>query len=387
MKSQLMKSQWLLIPLLALGANTIVSADDASDIEQLKKDVTKLKKEKSKHKIIGLLQTIYADTDGAKGSNVPGGTDSGTSSFFVKRARLGVKGKVGKGIGYKFLSEFDNGSDSSTPRVLDALVSIKLGGSTKIKVGQFKYAYDIEGYSSAADLPFIERNLGVATFAHPDRKYCRYRDRGVMASFGKKKDKWQINASILNGSGISRRDTNDDKDFVLNGRLWPTKGLLVNAGIYSGTSDANGAGQDDIDKYTLGFQYDLNEIVLGGEYYSAEFTKANQDWQSLYAYGVWRMTPKWDLGLRYSELEDDNVSNSTLDQTDLVLTYYMKKKNKGLFRGQKISLRYSSRDSDGALAGKAYKGVARSLGLRGGDLTGATDVVGDLVMLQLQLEY
>jgi len=81
------------------------------------------------------------------------------------------------------------------------------------------------------------------------------------------------------------------------------------------------------------------------------------------------------------------VNNSTLDQTDVVVSYYIKKKNKGLFRGQKISLRYSARDSDGGLAGKQYKGVARSLGLRGGDLTNATDDIGDLVMLQLQLEY
>jgi len=152
-------------------------------------------------------------------------------------------------------------------------------GAVKLKVGQFKYAYDIEGYSSAADLPFIERNIGVATFVHPDRKFCRYRDRGVAASIGKKNDKWQVNASVLNGSGISRRDTNNDKDFMLNERLWPAKSLLVNAGYYSGTSDPSGTGQDGIDKYTLGFQYDLSKAVLGGEYYSADFDKNNQEWR------------------------------------------------------------------------------------------------------------
>lgn len=388
MNTHLRKKIWLLAMLLPLAASPAAWGVEA-ELEALKKDVEKLEEEQEKYKIIGLLQTIYAGTDGDAGTPVASGSDTSDNSFFMKRARLGVKGKVVKNVSFKFLAEFDNGVDTRDdrePRVLDALISYKLG-AVKLKVGQQKYPWDIEGYSSAEDLPFVERNIGVATFVHPDRKFCRYRDVGLVATAGGKKQKWQVSGSLINGSGISRRDTNDDKDIVLNGRVWPAKGLLVNAGVYEGTSDPNATtGANDISKWTAGFQYDLEQAVGGGEYYSADFDKVKQEWRSFYLYALWRITPKWDIGIRYGELKDDKVGNSTLHQTDVVLTYYINKKKKGLFRGQKISLRYVSRNAGGGLAGSDYKNVANSLGLRGGQL-GVGEEIGDVYMVQFQLEY
>ena len=139
----------LLAATSAAVAQTPTATSDKSELPEEKKgpaiDATL--------KIFGVIQADFYAAD----AGTSGGEDS---SFFIRRARLGARGTLTDRIDYRVMVALD-GNNSNTVagdvKTFDAYVDVALDDSMKLRVGQFKYTFDLEGRRSAADLPLITR--------------------------------------------------------------------------------------------------------------------------------------------------------------------------------------------------------------------------------------
>jgi len=332
------------------------------------------------HKMYGYMQAWYANGD--DGDDTTNSVASQT--FLLRRARLGMKGKLSDVVSYKILFE-----GAGTTHLLDVVAFLKLAPMAKLEIGQFKYNFDMVGRSSSSSLPFITRPLATANVT--GKIGGSYRTIG-MQLVGKSKT-WGYALGVNNGQGINAKHGQDsgkntageaDDGMGMNGQVWfkPMKGLKVMAGFASNTDEKQTGGESD-SFMTAGLQYHSGPVVVRAEYYSRSLDQAtgdSKDTVGFYVTAAYSMSDAWQLLLRYQTVElDKNSDDTTMGSIDLGVNYYLTQDKKGrLFRGAKISANYLSRNVEDGKQSRVFE--ERGSKLVNGEDTG-------VILLQVTVPY
>ncbi len=182
--------------------------------------------------------------------------DNDRSTFISKRARLGAKGSLNQYAKYKFLGEF-----ASSPKLLDAMLSISPNEHWSLNFGQFKPPYGAEFLTSATSFPFVStwKGKGLGTD----------RDVGASITFKNKISpdfSVKFDVGIFNGSGINTSDANNDKNIV--GRAVFTVANMFSAApnFIIGKTNDTGMMKQDISTYGGSVNWKWNNELVQAEY-------------------------------------------------------------------------------------------------------------------------
>ncbi|MBN2747038.1 MAG: hypothetical protein JXR34_09960 [Bacteroidales bacterium] len=221
-------------------------------------------------KIIGFIQPEYQyQFVGDSVTSVMNGLKE-PSSFYFRRARLGVSGSIPYDFSYYVIAEFS--PSLGGPYILDAFVTYKRWAPyLKISFGQFKGAFGLELQTPCHGLYTINRSRVVNELASP------FRDFGVMllGSTGEKEifgmdhgDIFSYMLTLTNGNGQNVYDDNTDKEFT--GRLVfsPFEDIKIGGSMRYGRPNSITAGNPDGKKLRYGFDLSAKKkgFFLQGEY-------------------------------------------------------------------------------------------------------------------------
>jgi phosphate-selective porin OprO/OprP len=151
--------------------------------------------------------------------------DTKQDGIDIKRARLGIKGKLSDTISYKFENDFaKNGS-----KIKDAYIAYDGIENTQFKIGQFKQFFSLEELTSSNNITFLDRS--VAIDAAPSRSV------GLGANtYGKN---WQIAAGIF-GESVGNESRDDDSKYSASVRATVapinSNGNLIHLGLAATSS-------------------------------------------------------------------------------------------------------------------------------------------------------
>lgn len=308
---------------LTLALGCIISSSSAMATDWLTLQGLEKPKSEKKQKLWGFIQPEYSSTSGTdlKAGGWEGqeatfnqiGPDLDSSSTFnLKRARLGLRGKVGNDnkINYFLLSEFGNNGITKglgNAKLTDASITLNHIPNAHIRVGQFKtpgaeeamkaiHVFDYNNFTTVGNQILLERFFDedgsrTGTTDNVANKQTgsvgAFRDIGVQVfNTFKTKKNWEHSYAVMlgNGNGINRGDNNSSKDLylyastekVFGGKGAKRQGAKFFAWHQSGkrTLDfVNGvAGKQDFDRkrYGVGTTYRKGKLRLGGEYIKAE---------------------------------------------------------------------------------------------------------------------
>lgn len=197
---------------------------------------------------------------------------SGNDSFDIRRARVDLKGDITECFDYRTQVEFGG---TSGPFLLDATIGYKLSPYVKLTAGQFKVPFSQENLTSSPKLETINRSQVVEALVARGSDVIgnqNGRDIGVQAqgSFLLKDGigLFDYALAVVNGSGINKADTNEQKDFVARLVYHPAAGWSFGGNFYSGryTLSSAPAKKDDRDRIGGEFAYVRDPISLKGEY-------------------------------------------------------------------------------------------------------------------------
>lgn len=248
--------------------------------------------------------------------------DDGTSTFFIKRARMSLSGNLLKTLDYKIQADF-----YGTAKLLDAYFRYIPYRQLGAQFGEFKIPFAIEnteyppfgselidypvalirlmGYNDISGINATGRGLGGQLFGG-------FFQRG-------KRTILNYNLAVLNGEGINTKDRNKSKDVVARVMIRPLDGLIVAASGYWGEYSARYLKRN---RYSFGVCYDWNRMVLRSEYTFGTTGLVGKDGRitdldsgGWYALAGWRITPSWMPVVRYDTYRE-NVDMSSTRQTN-----------------------------------------------------------------------
>ena len=182
--------------------------------EELMKKAEQKKTEEAKWPRVGFKNGFFLKTPGgsfklkpwlklrgqfkAFEANHPANND-----FYMRTARLGLKGTIYKYFDFNVSGEFGKGNSC----LWDGYMGFNYLPEAKLRIGQFKQPFSLEWYSSADWRDFIEMPLPIDNLT-PDM------DIGAMLHGNLGKGVLNYGLGIFNGTGKNTSDTNDDKDVV-----------------------------------------------------------------------------------------------------------------------------------------------------------------------------
>ena len=185
------------------------------------------------------------------------------STFYFRRARVGIVGSIPYDISYYIMAEFSPAA-TGAPYLLDAFVTYApLGKYVKFSIGQFKSPFSLELNTPCYALHTIRRSTVVNEMATP------FRELGfmVLGSVGKERDVFSYKVAILNGTGINNLDDNKSKDIAARLEVAPWKfkiGGSFRTGLI-GTKASNGD-QKSRTRYAADLGFEGWNFRFQGEY-------------------------------------------------------------------------------------------------------------------------
>lgn len=160
-----------------------------------------------------------------------------TDGFDIRRARLSLKGKLGKRLTCRLQSEFGGTSQ----KLLDAELAYQITGFITIHAGQFKIPFSLENLISSGELATINRSQVVEALTARSKDVPgnqNGRDVGMKVSAN---SKWiDFSIGVFNGSGINSTDINEKKDLVGRLVLNPFHFLSAGCSYYTGRMTLSG---------------------------------------------------------------------------------------------------------------------------------------------------
>ena len=150
----------------------------------------------------GLLQADYRAFD------YPG-DDPARDKFDIRRARLGLHGKLTDLFSYKFEYEFEG---AGSRRLLDAYLDINLTPQISFRLGQFKEPFGLEQLTSDKYLFFAERSMGF--YLTPGR------DVGLMAYGAVPGIPVWYGLGLFNGDGYDDATGGDEDALEITSRIF-----------------------------------------------------------------------------------------------------------------------------------------------------------------------
>ena len=253
----------------------------------------------------------------------------GSSSFFIKRVRLDLRGALARTLDYRVQLEF-----ASSPKIVDAYLHYKPFRQLNFKLGEYKIPFTIENTDyvplkfELIEFPLaLQRLMG---FAEPiGGRYVggamqggetlkdTGRDMGLTlhGSFFPCGERALLSydVGVFNGAGINLRDNNRSKDVVARLTLRPVRGLTLSGSWYGGEY---GADCLERQRVSAGVCYDRGRGVVRGEWiggrtgYAAteEYAAGTFDSSGWYVLGGVRLTPTLMPVVRYDTLLPDTAS-------------------------------------------------------------------------------
>jgi phosphate-selective porin OprO/OprP len=236
--------------------------------------------------------------------------------FYLRRARLGVKGSFAEH--FDFTLQADLGSNSlgnvtgNRAQATDAFVVWNQYEQATLTFGQFKTPYGNEQLMSDTKIATIERSL-------PSDSLTLSRQLGAMVSGSVAGKKFSYAAGLFNGSGVNT-STNDNDNFLYVGRV---NGLAFSGKTVKVTAGAGVFASHDTGTFTgrrSGAQLDA-QIVAGrgeidAEYFQTHFdrvTGADTDARGWAILGAWFIVPGKVQAVGRYETYDPNTDAANDD--------------------------------------------------------------------------
>ena len=335
------------------------SAQEAAEAEKRKdearvtfKDGFTLESGDKQHSL-GLTGRIHADFRSYSPS------DARASAFDIRRARIGLKGKVYGTTTFEVIGEF-----AGTPALDVAYINYGAIRNAELRVGQFKMPYNLESLISSNSIDFQERSFSSTLFPG--------KERGLMVH-GAPLTGFTYALAVSNGEGQNGAESNtapivDDKDYM--GRLTVNVPEMIGiqdvvghlgvayttttmkAGNLTGgwrtegrgstffSPGASGGTEFDRERTGLEAALAVGPFKLQSEWMKAEFDTlaGSRDIDTYYVYGVWAITGEsyastyrngvfggikpnkpygkdgglgaWTVGLRYSKLDASDFAST-----------------------------------------------------------------------------
>lgn len=234
--------------------------------------------------------------------------------FNVRRARLGVRGAVTPAIRYQLVLQGD-GLTANSASVLDAVLDARIAPGLNLRVGQFKYDFDIEARRHDMLCPMIDRTYVANTVAGSldgrstaSVQLSNARDRGIALQASRKAGSWEWRPAvgIFQGTG---RASDENNQVSVTGQLAVEggPGLLLSGGyLYSDNEPSGETGIDRFSGWTVGAQYEAHPLYACGEYYRAkrDLGTSDEDVEGFYVIGGFDPFPNFDVRVRYQTLQD-----------------------------------------------------------------------------------
>lgn len=256
----------------------------------------------------------------------------GSSSFFIKRVRLDLRGALARTLDYRVQLEF-----ASSPKIVDAYLQYRPFRQLNFKLGEYKIPFTIEN-TDYVPLKFelIEYPLALQRLMGFAEPIGGRMVGGVMQGGETLKDTGRdmgltlygtlvecegrallsYDVGVLNGAGINLKDNNRSKDVVARLTLRPVRGLTLSGSWYGGEY---GADCLERQRVSAGVCYDHGRGVVRGEWiggrtgYAAteEYAAGTFDSSGWYVLGGVRVTPSLMPVVRYDTLLSDTASDDS----------------------------------------------------------------------------
>lgn len=305
-------------------ASAAAPAAETPSLESLAAEVAALKAHSAAHtarldripRISGYVQAGYEWSDES-------------SSFFIKRVRLDLRGDIARKLDYRVQLEF-----ASSPKIVDAYLQYRPFRQLNFKLGEYKIPFTIEN-TDYVPLKFelieyplaLQRLMG---FAEPiggrivggvmqggETLKDTGRDMGLTL-YGtlvecEGRALLSYDVGVLNGAGINLKDNSRSKDVVARLMFRPVRGLTLSGSWYGGEY---GADCLERQRVSAGVCYDHGRGVVRGEWiggrtgYAAteEYAAGTFDSSGWYVLGGVRVTPSLMPVVRYDTLLSDTAS-------------------------------------------------------------------------------
>ena len=341
------------------------------------------KTETMKPNLSGFLQADYRRGDDA------GRPSTVAHEFMLRRVRLTASGKGPDRISYSATLQMEG----SSTVVLDAFADYSFNPLARVRIGQYKYDFDLVGRESSSSLAFIDRPFAANSVAGSlngastaSTTTSNFRDRGVTLA-GDTKDRpmnWGYSLGVFQGAGRTS-DNNDAFGYVANLRAYPVKSLRLNAGFLSSDAAPKGdARRNRYDAWTAGVNYDHKKTSVAAEYYSGRRDRgANEESvDGYYVSASYSPRPKVDILGRYQSIEDDRFAtgSASADSIDVGVRWYFQRK--GQRSGTHLSLNYMARSADDGFSdGLTVLNDGKGPALANGNL------VKDVVAVRFQVQF
>jgi len=284
--------------------------------------------------VTGRVQARWTYIDQDKDRGIPN-----VSDFTAERVRLGVKGMFMKDWKYELEEDFGK----SRAELKKAFIEWARYEQFRIEMGQFNVKFDRSQYTSSAKQQFVDRSIAAREFGH---EY----DDGVDFAGAAFSKKFQWNVGAFNGEKaptpaptlqndgtayVARVSFNPNGDFGIGECdikktdywLWYIDLAAVqNNDLWN---DANNDKKESPDELTdaesvaLSFGFKHAGAFLAAEYYDRNVGKEDgspqiesDGWYAQFGYTIVR--DKWEIALRYSELDPDKDKDSN-DRTEFCL--------------------------------------------------------------------
>ena len=286
-----------------------------------------------------------------------GAGSSAADTFDIRRAYLGVKGKIAKDWSFEATQDIANNS------LEYAYINYKASDAAQLRIGAFKFQFSFEEITSSRFVDFQERSFVNALVPG--------KDQGIMIHGEPVKNTFAYAVGVMNGSGKNTDEAsavNDDKeivgrvaanfapmmnlaDTVLHLGLNYSDGTTNNAGTSIRTESrglttfniGTGAPLDGVDRTRAGIEGVLayGPVKLQSEWVKMGLKTAayDRDIDAMYVAANWLITGEnyddnytlggmkaikpndpfknggdgwgaWELGLRYSKLDGSDWTNS-----------------------------------------------------------------------------
>lgn len=307
----------------------------------------------------------------------------------LRRARFIFSGSITERISFNFSVQGNGISDN---RVLDMSVDFTLTPWLKLRTGQNKYEFDIEGREPFHSNPFQDRSFAANAVAGSlsgastaSSATSSFRDRGVGLLVSRQRGavKWGLGAGAYQGAGLAV-DNNRELSVTLNANL-ETHGLRINGGyLVSPSAEEDAPVENDYSAWTFGLSYDKGRFLLRGEYYDGERERGalHEDVRGLYVLGGVTLAKRLELNARYQRLEDGRFpeSDDRLSSVDAQAKWFFDRKDRrsGTFLAAGVMLR----EADAGFS----TGVTLLNDGRGAALTRGEDVHA-VLLARLQIRF
>jgi hypothetical protein len=310
----------------------------------------------------------------------------------VRRARVTFAGKISSRVSYSATVQGD-GTNANSASLLDVSAYVSLTPWAAVRVGQYKYEFDIEGRESDAANPIIDRSFATNAVAGSlngastaSSAASSHRDRGV-SLVGSTKGaglKWGYGVGLFQGAGRAS-DNNNAFSVTANGNVEPLPGLKLNVGVLtSDAADRGAAARNKYTAWTLGAIFDRGRLFARSEYYQGRRDRqsGNQDLNGYYLLGSVTPLASLDLMVRYQRMTDEQYgpSDNAARSVDLSAKLYFDRRARR--SGTYLSLTYMLRKADDAFK----KGLTLLNDGRGAALDNGA-LVGNVLAARLQVAF